>query len=411
MTDHELELEIRRWFRDATDGRETAPAALRAALPAVVLTRRPNGPVRIWRSPGLLAAALLALALAGSMLAVGSGLVRLPAIAPTPSGLSTPDPSTAGDLIAYVRPTTFRPATCPSAGTCSDERGASQPWTVRADGREPHALFPDRPDARIEGVTWSPDGARLLFSEAGSLFTVDASGEHVTALDTACDLPCMGDAFGSISADGTRVSFIRRLGASDESIVAWMDLRTGHVVELAATLGPAIGRPRWSPDGRHIAYAQTGKFNEDNVVYIVDDDGGNLRRLGPASLPARSPDWSPDGTLIVFSSFEDRTLSVPGDNARAALVRDIYTIAPDGTGLHQLTTDGWSRGATWTPDGRILFARVPLDAANSPTSDASAGFWTMAADGGELRQIPDSSTAITPDTYFDDAVAFWQPTP
>jgi hypothetical protein len=160
-----------------------------------------------------------------------------------------------------------------------------------------------------------------------------------------------------------------------------------------------------------ILYSTTGKSNEDNAVFVVAADGRDLHRLNPASLPARSPDWSADGTLIVLSSFEERAVSLPGDSAHAVLVRDIFTIRPDGTGLRALTTDGVSRGARWTPDGRILFVRVPLDAANSPTRDGSSGFWTMAANGGDLRQVPGSSTAITPDTWFDDAVALWQPTP
>jgi Tol biopolymer transport system component len=194
--------------------------------------------------------------------------------------------------------------------------------------------------------------------------------------------------------------------------VAWIDIASDRVTELDSTRTSApIAGPRWSPDGTRILYSASGKFNGDNVVYVVDIGGGSLHRVNPSALPARSAGWSPDGNLIVFSSFDDRTVGVPGDGEHAALVRDIYTIRPDGTGLQQLTTDGVSRGGSWTPDGRILFVRVPLDSANSPTGDPSSGFWTIAADGGDLQQVPDSSTAITPDTYFDDALAFWQPKP
>jgi dipeptidyl aminopeptidase/acylaminoacyl peptidase len=420
MTDHELELQLRRWFREAIDERETAPPALRAALPAVLTIPSPVRLVGGWRSPGLLAAALFTVALVGSAIAVGSGVVRVPAVLPSLDARPTIGPARASAsadtnaLIAYTRVTEIWPATCPSPGfgvRCPGAHYASELWTIRADGSDPHSVFPGRPDARIAGASWSTDGARLVFSEDGAVYVSDPGGTNATLIETGCRQPCTGDTLPSFSADGTKLAFVRLL-ASGSSVIATVDLASGNAVELGSTLSSAsVGAPRWSPDGTQIVYSVGGKFNDDNVVFVVEGDGSNLRRLNPASLPGRSPDWSPDGTLIVFSSFDDRTVSVPGDNARAMLVRDIYTIRPDGSGLSQLTMDGWSRGATWTPEGRILFVRVPLDGGNSPTSDSSSGFWTMAADGGGLRPIPGSATAVTPDAYFDDAIAFWQPTP
>jgi hypothetical protein len=378
-------------------------------------------PLRTWRSPRLLAAATLSVALVGSAIALGSGVIRLPVLQPSPYTQATIAPSQSSALvealIAYTRETEIWPSTCPTTGfgvRCPEAHYARQLWTIGADGSDPHSVFPDRPDAVIGLIGWSADGTRLLFSEDGGRFQVDPSGAHLERLgpiETGCTLPCTGDGLASLSADGSKVVFVRTLAAG-ASVVAWMDVASHHVVELDSTLTTTHMRePRWSPDGTQIVYSTSGKFNEDSVALVVAADGGNLHRLNPVSLPARSPAWSADGTLIVLSSFEERTVSVPGDPAHAVLVRNIYTVRPDGTELRALTTDGVARGATWTPGGRILFVRVPLDAGNSPTRDPSSGFWTMAFDGGDLLQIPGSATAVTPDTWSDDSVAFWQPTP
>ena len=78
------------------------------------------------------------------------------------------------------------------------------------------------------------------------------------------------------------------------------------------------------------------------------------------------PDWSPDGTKLVFDSFTNAT----GDN--------IYTIRPDGSGLQPVTSDNGNTLASWLPHGRqIVFLKA------SPHLQV----FTMNADGTELAQI------------------------
>ena len=114
-------------------------------------------------------------------------------------------------------------------------------------------------------------------------------------------------------------------------------------------------RPRWSPDGKQIVFSRQDKFGNGSAVFVVDADGQNLRQLSSAALPARLPDWSPDGSRIVFTSLVIKYVKVAGTNTQQ-ITQDVYTVRPDWTDLRRLTTDGNSIGATWTPDGRILFA-------------------------------------------------------
>ena len=60
------------------------------------------------------------------------------------------------------------------------------------------------------------------------------------------------------------------------------------------------GTPRWSPDGKWIAFdsAWEGRFN----VYVVSAAGGAPRRLTPESIGGSIPSWSHDGKWVYYSA-------------------------------------------------------------------------------------------------------------
>jgi Tol biopolymer transport system component len=92
------------------------------------------------------------------------------------------------------------------------------------------------------------------------------------------------------------------------------------------------------------------------AVFIVNVDGSGLRQLTPWKMLAGDPDWSPKRDFIVFST---RPLVDFGSSGRSKL----YTMRPDGSGMHKLTSYGetgpWATQPRWTPDGKaILYTRV-----------------------------------------------------
>lgn len=92
----------------------------------------------------------------------------------------------------------------------------------------------------------------------------------------------------------------------------------------------------WSPNGQRLA------FTHGDAIYTIRAEGGGLRFV----TRGVTPDWSPDGSEIVFVRPRP-----PG----AVETGRIYTIRPDGTSRRFVTRGAWPRFA---PDGRrIAFSR------------------------------------------------------
>ena len=92
-----------------------------------------------------------------------------------------------------------------------------------------------------------------------------------------------------------------------------------------------------------IAFTQIGFDNYE--IYVMDADGGNQENLSNHPVDDMEPDWSPDGTKIVFISNRNRR------------VYQIYVMDADGTNQIRLTDGPWGkREPDWSPDGtKIAF--------------------------------------------------------
>lgn len=105
-----------------------------------------------------------------------------------------------------------------------------------------------------------------------------------------------GRAAGSTS--GGRPMGTAAGGAGLPSVVAYV--RGGDIYlsqgtgEKRLTTGGGHARPRWSPDGRRLAYLKGGR------LWTMRADGTAARRL--STRPAAGPSWSPDGKWLAFAS-------------------------------------------------------------------------------------------------------------
>ena len=96
--------------------------------------------------------------------------------------------------------------------------------------------------------------------------------------------------------------------------------------------------PRFSPDGKYIAF--TGEFDGNSDVYIMNSDGGGITRLTFHPGADEVIGWHPVKNKIIFSSGRHST----------SRYSKLFLISPDGTGLEELIIYDAARGS-FSPDG------------------------------------------------------------
>jgi Tol biopolymer transport system component len=127
----------------------------------------------------------------------------------------------------------------------------------------------------------------------------------------------------------------------------------GYSLQLLDREGKAVGRvsegemylyPRFSPDGKRVAYHAPDLQGGGTNVWIWDIASGNHSRLTFNTAYNRTPVWSPDGTLLAYlaSQANSNTIFVTATNNIRAEERTM-AIPPGGSSLTQ-----------WTPDGKYI---------------------------------------------------------
>lgn len=198
---------------------------------------------------------------------------------------------------------------------------------------------------------WSPDSRRLAFISTGSdgdfphLYVVNVDG---TGLRRLSDLP-MSFQRPAWSPDGTRLAFV----AGGLHVA---DAQTGDLLLRLNPLGGSYNNLAWSPDGTRLAF--TAFTGAAVGAYVVDADGANLRRLTPAALDVRRLNWSPDGTRLAVMAFAADNSDIYLVDAGCRLSLDgRLAEPPDCHQPRQLTTSvGFDWLPAWSPDGtRLMF--------------------------------------------------------
>jgi dipeptidyl aminopeptidase/acylaminoacyl peptidase len=167
------------------------------------------------------------------------------------------------------------------------------------------------------------------------------------------------DKFSHISPDGKRVAFQSARSGVDE---IWLcDADGGNVFQLTNFGKGMSGSPRWSPDGRSIAFdSNVGNYH----IYVIDVAGGKPRRLTTHPLSDAIPNWSRDGQWIYFSSTRTGRY-------------EIWRIRPDGSSEIQVTKDGGAI-AMESVDGKLLYYKIRPE---------QSELWKMPVEGGPATMI------------------------
>jgi TolB protein len=247
--------------------------------------------------------------------------------------------------------------------------GGDTLYSMNQDGGDARRLQLKVPGSAIS-PDWSPDGKRVAFAvQAGdsqSIWTADADGRNAREL-FHCARACLATDYPAWSPDGRSIAFTYlnadpppAAGPPSGDSIRIIDLQTRKVrIVVRSKLPQLVDLARWSPDGTQLV-VERDRFSSDGSetgcrIEIVRVDNGQVRALTSFAQFGFHPDWSSNGDLIAFDTYD---LLAFGESAPGA--SNLFTIRPDGTRPRQLThfKAGGDRvsAATFTPDGkRILF--------------------------------------------------------
>ncbi len=222
-------------------------------------------------------------------------------------------------------------------------------WTMNADGSDQKALMPKEPMPHFDGH-WSPDGTRIVFvydqlqGTDGKLQidVIDADGMNRKTL-----LPHKAfDEAPRWSPDGKQVAWV---STRDKNQDIWVcDALGKNLKRLTSDPGPDNG-PTWSPDGKQLAFAsgRSGNFE----IFVMEADGSNQRNLTHHPKMDYWPVWSPDGKHIAFTSNRDGNYEIyVMDAGTKTGAKDAGDAKPRNVSKHP----GVDNFATWSPDSRRL---------------------------------------------------------
>jgi Tol biopolymer transport system component len=316
------------------------------------------------------------------------------------------------------------------------QSGGRALWEISAQGTNPHPLLPGlHTPADEEHGKWTPDGKYFVFQSKGQIWVLpEKTGFFRRSIGTPIrltesplnlDSPLPGKDGKKLFLVGHRLSgelvrydarsaeflpFLSGISAEFVSFskdgqwvayvtypdgVLWRSKVDGSERQALSNAEMYARLPRWSPDGKRIAFYGwdlEGKLLVDNritisaqpyKVYTVSRDGGVPEQLIPNDPdPQSDPNWSPDGSKLVFAGRVDTESSV-------IRVLDLTS--------HEITTLPESQGyysPRWSPDGRYIAAMSAktdgiflFDLRTRTWSDVTrltAGFPNWSADGRYL---------------------------
>jgi Tol biopolymer transport system component len=131
--------------------------------------------------------------------------------------------------------------------------------------------------------------------------------------------------------------------------------------------------PRWSPDGKQIAFMGhlPGKARR---IYLISADGGSPEELLAGDSNEADPDWSPDGQFIVFGGLSAQESGAPGLTtiSKVELGNRHVSVLPGSQGLFR---------PRWSPDGKYIVAQTD-DSTKLMLFEVTTQRWTVLAREG-----------------------------
>jgi TolB protein len=184
------------------------------------------------------------------------------------------------------------------------------------------------------GASYHPNGKQLALtlSYAGNpeIYLLNLDSRKVSQLTRSPGF----DVDPSFSPDGSKIAFVS--SRAGKPMVYTMSLANPSDVKRITFAGSYNATPNWAPDSKKLVFA--GWLEGHFDLFTITADGSKIERLTKNEGNNEDPSFSPDGSMIAFSS------------NRANKEKAIYVMNVDGTNVKRLTFGlGNCSGAKWSP--------------------------------------------------------------
>ncbi len=257
-------------------------------------------------------------------------------------------------------------------GRFTDSPSSYTEWLgIGAEALLDGSLKPDGSSLVFEGRLYDTSEQRMIL---GKRYRGDADVQRIIAHRLSNEI--VQHYTGQPGIAMSRIAYVSQIGRAKEIYV--MDYDGGRIKRVTGN-GAINLSPAWSPDGKEIAFVSYRSGTPDLMILNSE---GELHKAFPQEGELNSaPAWSPDGSLLAFASSRD-------GNA------EIYTLRVSDGRLNRLTrNDAIDTSPTWSPNGREI--AFTSDRAGSPQ------IYIMDAEGTNVRRL-------THDVSYCDA-ASWSP--
>lgn len=194
-------------------------------------------------------------------------------------------------------------------------------------------------------------------------------------------LPGVSANYLDYSRDGEWIAYVAYQEGS-----LWISRADGSGARRLVSPPENVELPRWSPDGKQIAY-MVRRTDHPWRIYLMQLDTGATREASEGNDNQGAPTWSPDGKFLTYGNVKCEETHSCAIHRIDLATGKVQTL-PDSEGLVT---------ARWSPDGRII-AALQLERHQLVLFDVRAGKWHTLADAinsADLSWSSDSKSLYT----------------